>query len=83
MSEENMTPEQKTLLEPFGAVLHNWDQQLAEMTPEEFAEIEMACKVVSMTNCWCCTFEAAQILQRRITERRERERHDTTAPGVK
>jgi hypothetical protein len=67
-----MRPEQKKLLEPFGNMLHNWQIQLAEMTAQEFDDMEAACEAASPTDCWARTYEAAQILLRDIRATRFR-----------
>ena len=43
---------------------------MIELTPEELAEFEAACNAVSSTNCWACTYDAAQVLKIYITMRR-------------
>ncbi len=69
-----MTPEQKRILEPFADTLANWDQQLREMTPDEFDAMEAACNAVTTTNCWAATYDAAHIIGKYIAQWRGFER---------
>ena len=66
-----ITSEQKKLLEPFGKIFADMDQQVRAMNDEDLQEMLKACYATSVTNCWCCSFEAAQHLQREI----RREQH--------
>ena len=67
----DITLEQKKLLEPFGKIFADIDQQVRAMNDEELQEALAACYAASFTNCWCFTFAAAQHLQRDI----RREQH--------
>jgi hypothetical protein len=61
-----MTLEQKQLLEPFGKMFADMDFMVRAMSDETLKQALAACYAASVTNCWCCTFAAAQYLQREI-----------------
>jgi hypothetical protein len=72
----DITMEQKNLLEPFGKIFAGMDQQVLAMSDEDLQEMLKACYATSVINCWCCSFEAAQHLQRRIRrEQHQRKQH--------
>lgn len=58
-----MTQEQKDLLKPFAEIIANMHIRLAEMDPSEQAELLAACEAVNVANCWCLTYDAAQLLK--------------------
>ena len=75
-----MTLEQKKLLEPFGEMFFTMNQQVRAMDDETLLKAITACYSASVTNCWCCTFDAAQYLQREIrTELHQREQRAAKA----
>lgn len=61
-----MTLEQKRLLEPFGNIFADMDAQVRAMSDDVLQQALDACNAASWTNCWCCTFAAAQYLQKEI-----------------
>lgn len=61
-----MTQEQKALLKPFGNVFHEIAQQILAMSDDDLAKLLKAADATSTTNCWCCSFEAAQFLKKEI-----------------
>jgi hypothetical protein len=58
-----MTQEQKDLLKPFAEIIANMHIRLAEMDPSEQGALLEACDAVNGTNCWCLTYDAAQLLK--------------------
>ncbi len=66
-----MTLDQKKLLEPFGKIFADMGQSVRAMSDETLREHLQACYMASMTNCWCCAFDAAQWLQQEL----RREQH--------
>jgi len=69
----SMTMEQKRRLEPFANILAEWDQQIINMNNDDLYTLKKAVKAASTTNCWACTYAAAQVLlpmiERSITHR--------------
>lgn len=61
-----ITQHQQKLLEPFGRIFADMGARIRAMPDEEMREMLQACYVASATNCWCCTFDAAQWLQREL-----------------
>lgn len=66
-----ITQEQQKMLEPFGMAFATMGQQVRAMPDDTLRDMLQACYVASATNCWCCTFDAAQWLQREL----RREKH--------
>lgn len=62
----DITLKQKKLLEPYGQAFATLGQQIRNLSDEDAAELLKACYATSTTNCWCCTFDAAQWLQREL-----------------
>lgn len=60
------TLQQKNLLEPFGKIFSEMDQKIRSMTDEKLNELLSACYAMSVTNCWYCSYSAAQYLQGEI-----------------
>lgn len=58
-----MTQEQKDLLKPFAEIIANMQMRLAEMDRSEQFDLLQACRAANGTNCWCLTYDAAQILK--------------------
>lgn len=61
-----MTLEQKRILEPFGKIFAQMDGMVRDMTDDDLKAMLAACYATSVTNCWCCTFDAAKHLQKEI-----------------
>jgi hypothetical protein len=61
-----MTPDQKKRLEPFANLFAQIGAGVEAMSDEDLLGLLDACYATSKTNCWCCTFYAAQYLPREI-----------------
>ena len=62
----DMTLEQKALLEPYGKIFADMGQTIRKAPDDALKTLLNACYAASATNCWCCSFDAAQWLQREI-----------------
>lgn len=58
-----MTQEQKELLRPFADTICNMLIGLAGMEPEDQHALLSACEAAGSTNCWCVSYDAAQLLK--------------------
>jgi hypothetical protein len=61
-----MTPKQMQILEPFAQTFAGIDAQVRALPDDELKDLAQASYSASMTNCWSCTFRAAQYLIREI-----------------
>jgi hypothetical protein len=57
-----ITMEQKKLLEPFGNVFADMGRQVRALSDEDLQEMFDACYATTVTNCWCCTWDASRYL---------------------
>lgn len=57
-----MTLAQKALLEPFANILDDWEQQIGNLSDANLVALRSACAAASYTNCWACSFHAAQVI---------------------
>lgn len=58
--------EEREALKAFGEVFHEIDRAVARLSDDDLALLKRACSKVTETNCWCCSFDAAQHLPRVI-----------------
>lgn len=78
-----MTEEQKRVLEPFAQTFADIGAQIREMPDDELRDLAQASYSASMTNCWSCTFRAAQYLVQEIrSEMGQREQRAKAASLV-
>lgn len=76
----DITQEQQKMLEPFGQIFAGMGKRVREMPDDELRAMLQACYVASTTNCWACTFDAAQWLQKELRrESHHREKLRATA----
>jgi hypothetical protein len=59
----DMTLQQKKMLEPFGRAFGDMWQRIRSLPDDELDKMLVAMNSVSTTNCWCCTYAAAQALR--------------------
>lgn len=62
----DITEEQQKLLEPYGKIFADLRQTIRRAPDDNLKALLRACYAASVTNCWCCSFDAAQWLQREI-----------------
>jgi hypothetical protein len=82
-----ITQHQQRLLEPYAQAFAAMGQQVRSLSDEDAAALLNACYAASVTNCWCCAFDAAQWLQRELRReiahrRRMAEQQALPAPPV-
>ena len=57
---------ERLALEVFGNIFHQMHRMICDLTDDELALLKRAAAKVTETNCWCCSYSAAQFLPREI-----------------